>query len=133
MTYQEQIKHPNWQKKRLEVLELRGFTCQDCQSTDTELHVHHPFYTKGAMIWEYKTEDLMCLCSECHEFNHKIDAAIKEAVGVMSRKDKSRVLGYIDAMSVPSPKSTGPNYRKGFLDRLRGDDEMLLPLLDELF
>ena len=34
MTYQDQIKSPKWQKKRLGVLESHGFQCQNCKSED---------------------------------------------------------------------------------------------------
>lgn len=40
MKYHEQLKHPLWQKKRLEVLDLHGFKCQECDATEEELHVY---------------------------------------------------------------------------------------------
>ena len=70
MTYQEQIKHPRWQKKRLEVMEANGFRCQTCGTEDQELHVHHSFYYDGAVIWDYKTDELQSLCSVCHKAWH---------------------------------------------------------------
>jgi len=32
-TYYGLLKHPKWQKKRLEVMENAGFECEDCGST----------------------------------------------------------------------------------------------------
>ena len=29
-TYSDKLKSPKWQKKRLEVLNLRGFKCEKC-------------------------------------------------------------------------------------------------------
>lgn len=97
MTYQQQIKHPNWQKKRLEVLEANGFKCENCGDKDEQLHVHHPLYRRGAMIWEYTVEELECLCARCHKDAHAIDEKLKKALAICS--DKGRVLAYINSMN----------------------------------
>lgn len=70
MTYKDQYKHPEWQKKRLEVFEANTFKCQECSDTETTLHVHHPEYRPGAKVWEYEAKELMCLCEKCHEKEH---------------------------------------------------------------
>ena len=66
MTYQDQIKSPKWQKKRLEILERDDFTCQSCGMNDVQLHVHHLAYHKDKMIWEYPDELLTTQCENCH-------------------------------------------------------------------
>lgn len=65
MTYSEKLKDPRWQKKRLRILERDDFACQDCQSTENTLNVHHLAYHKGAP-WEVPDEDLVTLCDDCH-------------------------------------------------------------------
>lgn len=70
MTYAEKLKDPRWQKKRLEVLQRDNFTCVYCGDTETTLHVHHPYYKKGASPWEYDHMDLMTLCEDCHKVEH---------------------------------------------------------------
>lgn len=97
MTYFQQIKHPNWQRKRLEVLEENNFECINCGAKDQELHVHHPYYRKGAMVWEYESSELQCLCHKCHKDAHELDERIKKALALC--RDKERVLGYISAMN----------------------------------
>lgn len=73
MNYQEQIKHPNWQKKRLEIMNRDGFTCRSCGNCmDLILHVHHLVYYKNKLIWEYDNDDLITLCEYCHEIYHNI-------------------------------------------------------------
>jgi hypothetical protein len=69
MTYAEKLKDPRWQKRRLEVLEDRGWKCEACADTDMTLHVHHDKY-KG-QPWEAENEDLFVLCEECHSKVHK--------------------------------------------------------------
>jgi hypothetical protein len=67
MTYQEKLKDPRWQKKRLEILERDEWSCQICCDTESTLHVHHKFYEKGKDPWDYKNDMLATLCLECHE------------------------------------------------------------------
>lgn len=35
------------------------------------LHVHHKYYVKGFLAWEYSNEALVTLCFSCHERTHK--------------------------------------------------------------
>jgi len=71
MTYGEQLKHPNWQRKRLEVLEGAGFECENCGDKESTLHVHHSRYVKGRMAWEYEQHELQALCETCHAQHHE--------------------------------------------------------------
>ena len=69
MTYQEKLKDPRWQKKRLKILERDGFMCRFCENSDEELHVHHMHhmrYLPGAAPWEHPDESLKTLCKSCH-------------------------------------------------------------------
>jgi len=94
MNYAQQIKHPNWQKKRLEVLEASNFECENCGAKEEELHVHHPFYKRGAMIWQYENHELKCLCHKCHKDAHAIDEQIK----LLMQDDnlnKTQLIGYL--------------------------------------
>lgn len=69
-SYSALLKDPRWQRKRLEVMQADGFTCQCCFRKDKPLNVHHKKYIQGAMPWEYDTRDLITLCEECHERYH---------------------------------------------------------------
>ena len=70
MSYAEQLKHPNWQRKRLEVLEHHDFSCRACSSKDKTLHVHHKQYAKGRMAWDYELSNFEALCEDCHKEIH---------------------------------------------------------------
>jgi len=67
MTYQEQIKDPRWQKKRLEIFKRDHFTCQRCYSTKKSLQVHHLIYLPNKKIWQYNDSELITLCEGCHK------------------------------------------------------------------
>jgi hypothetical protein len=67
MTYAEKLKHPKWQRKRLEIMQRDDFTCQKCGDDENTLHVHHKKYKKGKEPWDYNDNDLITLCEKCHK------------------------------------------------------------------
>lgn len=67
MTYSEKLKSPKWQKKRLELLEQRGWKCEGCGEESKTLHVHHSYYSKDNLPWQYEDWAYKVLCEECHE------------------------------------------------------------------
>lgn len=71
MKYLDQLKSPKWQKKRLDILNIRGFKCEKCKSEDEQLHVHHRFYIANRKAWEYDNDVFQVLCHICHEIEHK--------------------------------------------------------------
>lgn len=77
MTYSEQLRHPNWQRKRLEMLQAANFECSNCGDKETTLHVHHKQYLKGHMAWEYNEHQLEVLCEQCHELAHDFSEDLK--------------------------------------------------------
>jgi hypothetical protein len=81
MTYAEQLKSPKWQKKRLEILERDNYMCVNCMDEESQLHVHHGYYSKDKMLWEYKDFTLHTLCGTCHENAHKDLNHIKYLIG----------------------------------------------------
>lgn len=80
MSYSEQLKRPEWQKKRLEVLNAAGWKCQHCKADDATLHVHHKRYVKGRMAWEYAASDLESLCETYHSEAHETKELIDEVL-----------------------------------------------------
>lgn len=68
--YFELLQRPQWQKKRLEVMQRDNWTCLHCDSTDRKLAVHHRFYVKGRLPWDYPNWVFQTLCEECHEEVH---------------------------------------------------------------
>jgi len=70
MTYREQLKQPEWEKRRVEKLNSAGFKCEECGASNTTLEIHHIRYVWGRMAWQYTDEELKCLCDHCHEMKH---------------------------------------------------------------
>lgn len=83
MTYREQLLHPNWQRKRMEILQRDDFTCKCCYDTESTLHVHHKQYVKGRLAWEYPNNELVTLCEECHELMHEQTSAFRSLLAML--------------------------------------------------
>lgn len=129
MTYQQQIKDPRWQKKRLETFEASGFECQECGTKEEELHVHHPFYRRGAMIWEYEATELRVLCHKCHKNAHALDEQLKNGTSTLIADEKYQLLGYLDSISGLIPRMDDDCYLKGFLDGIKSNQGAVSYLL----
>jgi 5-methylcytosine-specific restriction endonuclease McrA len=104
-TYQEKLKDPRWQKKRLEILQVCNFSCEDCGCRDKELQIHHCFYIKGMEPWEYDISLLMCLCPEHHVQRQKVQDAIYVSLAKIMRflkpaQAEAEAWNIIEALSV---------------------------------
>jgi hypothetical protein len=76
MEYSKKLQNPNWQRKRLEILQRDNFKCIQCNSENKELHVHHRWYQFGKDIWDYPNTCFETLCYECHQY---IETNIKDS------------------------------------------------------
>lgn len=67
MNYQEYLQSDHWQTMREIALNIHGRRCAACGYWN-DLNVHHKHYRS---LWnEDPKEDLMVLCSHCHEQTH---------------------------------------------------------------
>lgn len=119
MDYSELLRHPFWQKRRLEILQRDKFACRECTDKLSNLQIHHLYYIKDALPWEYPDEALITVCDLCHLklefykflkkyariyllFNLKLTIAdTEEVIELMKRKVKddyyrNRVMQYIE-------------------------------------
>jgi len=83
VSYSDKLKHPFWQKKRLEILERDNWKCRICQTKDKTLHVHHGYYEKDKNPWDYPNESLSVLCDDCHNDIHKLLNRMKKYIGLI--------------------------------------------------
>ena len=87
-TYFEKLQDPRWQKKRLEAMQDKEFTCELCGDSQSMLQVHHKEYFKGADPWDYYTEQLAVLCKTCHKNYHDQHDALKAISSFLSLDGK---------------------------------------------
>lgn len=71
MDYKKQLKTKQWKDKRAIIKKRDKNQCTKCKSKKC-LQVHHLYYTKGKMAWEYPDEALVTLCEVCHKLEHGI-------------------------------------------------------------
>jgi hypothetical protein len=111
MDYSKKLQNPNWQRKRLEILNRDNFQCIACGSKDKELHVHHRWYIFGNDIWDYPDICFETLCHECHTY---IELHIKEAThdinlelrrSILDQSDYSCILNLLNSISYNSDYS----------------------------
>jgi len=104
-TYSELFKDPQWQKKRLKIMERDEFTCVSCQDNGTTLNVHHCVpYKKNAKPWEYEDCGLITLCENCHkEITEVIEYCKLIIMGrcwcVDSAGEVQRIMAELDGMT----------------------------------
>lgn len=48
-----------------------SWSCNKCGDTDEMLTVHHKWYDKSLMPWEYPSSCYITLCNSCHNQYHK--------------------------------------------------------------
>jgi hypothetical protein len=100
MNYVEQLKHPLWQKKRLEVMQRDNFGCKSCGMGDQQLHVHHKYYKKNTLLWEYPDESLITLCGNCHKEADALREQLKERIGCLPLHFINHIMGYAKALEM---------------------------------
>lgn len=66
-SYAERRKTREWAILKRQVHRRDGYRCRLCGRDDVQLHVHHRTY---ATYGEERLEDLITLCSSCHEHFH---------------------------------------------------------------
>ena len=95
MSYIELLKSPQWQKRRLEMLERAGWKCEECSASEKQLHVHHLLYEKGRKPWEYGDKLLRVLCEDCHSEWHGRKEVLDTAFACLSVERNMVVLGFM--------------------------------------
>jgi 5-methylcytosine-specific restriction endonuclease McrA len=67
--YRQYLASPSWQKKRKERLKIDGYQCKTCgeDGTNYQLEIHHKPSAYNDIPNEDIINDLVTLCSICHE------------------------------------------------------------------
>jgi hypothetical protein len=98
--YLKLLRDPRWQRRRLEILQLADFKCEECGARDRELHVHHRIYRGGAKPWEYADHELASLCKDCHQRITATLALLKETLVKLDGDQLARLCGYARGMLI---------------------------------
>ncbi len=71
-------KSRRWKKKRIKILRRDGFLCQECKRYGKRVEavtVHHIKHASEYPELAYKDDNLVSLCSACHNRMHPEKAA----------------------------------------------------------
>jgi hypothetical protein len=90
LTYIEKLRSPAWQKKRLEALQHKNFTCEICGSKEKTLNVHHKEYFKGLDPHEYEVDQLSVVCEDCHEKQHLEENYLRWSSSYLNINDRNK-------------------------------------------
>lgn len=82
--YEERLRDPRWQRNRLAILERANWSCEGCGTREVNLQIHHGYYERGLMPWEYPAEALYCLCDNCHERAEERKAEAQRELGLIA-------------------------------------------------
>lgn len=94
-TYQEKLKDPRWQKVRLGIWSRADFKCENCGRKDRSLEVHHTYYERGLLPWDYPPESLALLCEQCHDEWHALKTRIDKTLAGRCALDLERMLALL--------------------------------------
>ena len=102
LSYEDQLERIEWKCFREEILKRDKYKCVKCGSTE-KLNVHHKYYIKSLLPWEYHPSTLMTLCDDCHEKLHEEEGVI----------EYTHIAGSMVAQSIKfnqCPKCNGTGY-----------------------
>ena len=104
-TYGQKLLRPEWQHRKKAYLNEVGVWCRSCRATDTVIAVHHLNYRPNRQPWEYKNDELIAFCSDCHTAMHKnIDFFRGQIVSSVPAQDLALLLVTLkDALRLKSP------------------------------
>lgn len=92
MTYSEKLRRPEWQRKRLQILERDGWACVCCRSKEKNLQVHHVVYAKSKDPWTYPDYLYQTLCEDCHPVRQELVDNLVTALRISLMREPTSAL-----------------------------------------
>lgn len=107
----ERLRHPQWQRRRLDRFNVAGWRCERCRAENELLDVHHCGYVIGREPWQYADCDLLVLCRSCHVIVHRAKRELRAAQTPSAICAALRTLGVV--LTVRESKTcVGENWRQ---------------------
>ncbi len=117
-TYYENLRHPHWQRRRLEIMQRDNFRCRKCGDSETTLNVHHAYYVKARKPWEYPDDALATLCEPCHESLEQAKREIGQQLADMPPEMVWAMLGFAKVLWLQKHSVAGDDTKTVALDSL---------------
>ncbi len=91
------FRQPEWLECERRVIAATGGTCANCGNT-APLRVHHSYYEKDRMPWDYPIASLHALCEACKREAEEHRVELRRQIGLVSYIHSERLLGYAQAL-----------------------------------
>lgn len=91
MSYDELLQQPEWIAHAQRIKQSSG-RCEGCGETQARLDVHHHFYERGRLPWQYERTELAVLCRQCHRDIHGALGSFRRFVMPRLRPEHLKVL-----------------------------------------
>lgn len=91
--WSELLRDSRWERLRAATVRKHPF-CKSCRQRGRILNVHHPVYD-GRKPWEYSTEELVVLCTSCHEGIHQSFKVARSMLSNMNANDAKALMGLL--------------------------------------
>jgi hypothetical protein len=129
-SYTELLKDPRWQRKRLEIMQLFGFSCEDCGDHSSTLHVHHGCYLKGRSPWDYPDDMYHVLCESCHKQATENMQTIFSLLGPISPTFYAHVIAVLNGFDSWADKTATDEAVSSFCELVGMNSETLIAIAD---
>lgn len=98
---------PRWAAKRLEILAVRGNTCEGCGIRGAIVHVHHGHYEGDRLPWDYPDDSLHVYCATCHGKAQALMSAMNEMLGRLSLREYEEAMRLIRPLALRVGEARG--------------------------
>lgn len=105
--YSRLLQRPEWQRKRMEILERDGFVCTQCKAPGTPenyLQVDHKVYRNGSLPWEIENSYLQTVCVKCHKRFTELRRRVNELTGEMNMYELPAAVEMLEQFWGDTPK-----------------------------
>jgi len=119
----EDYKRPEWQRKRLEILQRDNFLCCYCAHEGKTLHVHHRYYISKRNLWDYPNWAYVTLCDDCHKLAHE-DPEIQD--------DWESAVQFLETKKVDQYQSMSSAFRELAEAENTKDEEKTIKLMTQM-
>ena len=95
--FHELFRREEWQECERRLIEAAHGHCVNCGASSS-LRIHHSYYEKNRLPWDYPHESLHALCEACKREAEERRVELRRQIGRVAYVHSERLLGYAQAM-----------------------------------
>ena len=98
ISYHDLLLTLEWRERRQQIIKRDDQRCNNCKNKEL-LEVHHYYYVRNWLPWQYPDDALVTFCAKCHENYHK-----QNVVKVYKRLDANK---FVEVNATPCKRCNG--------------------------